>query len=1082
MITYAQNFEDVMLWRALGHIESGFYVDIGAQDPVADSVSLAFYERGWRGVHVEPIPTYAQALREARPDETVVQAAIGEEGPIVSIFGIPNTGLSTAKNDIAQAHEAAGFPSQRLEVACIRLAALLDRWSDRDVHWLKIDVEGMEGSVLRSWAPSSVRPWIVLLEATVPRSQEPSFAEWEPVILGLGYKFAYFDGLNRFYVSKAHRELLSAFAAPPNVFDGFALSGTACNGFSDRLKELVTSERAEINRLTAHQAELVEQLGLARKDAEHTVQAVRELQKSKEELQLVQREMRAREEAHTELQTAISEETRKLGLRLEKRDVQITQVRADLTTTHVDLAKARAEREMAQTECDRMRAELTAERAQWLRRMDEQERLLREAGENARLERTELERKAADHEAQVFDQLSSTLRLLEERANESAKERADLQLTHARQQALLVEAHAEQILQLNAQLRTAQETMALFQAQVGAEKKERADLSKTHARQQALLAEAHAEQIFQLNAQLRIAQEAMALLQGQVEAEKRERADLQLTHARQQALLVEAHAEQVLQLNAQLRTAQEAMALLQAQVEAEKKERSDLSQTHARQQALLAKAHAEQMLQVNAQLRTVQEAMTLLQAQVEVEKKERVDLLQAHVRQQAILSEAHEERERQLNARFQALQETAIRDRESARQLEQSAAAELLRIQQESASHASSMAAKHAIALQAAEREYADAMRDQLGAAATIEIELREQIAGEKIRSEQLRNTLERGSRELEDLRSHWTGRLHASLRRARKHHGHKSVAHRELDANRTLNDTSNLNTPDPIRPDTRNARDSDTFAAGVASEDGELPHQAPAISQGGEPAIGLVGTSKEDAMLPKSESGLPITNLNELLDLFDEDFVRAAYLAVLGRPVDPDGLNNYLIQIRRGEPKEKIISELATSKEGRNRSHQMRGLPELIEKYQPRRELFIARLLNRMGAPTARAIEKVIRSTENRILVDSAESNLRLTAANVKNAELLSERLRKLEREIAIELRASAAEAIKLLDTVQSTAREALEELTRQRQELTVLQIWCTSQEGEINDSSSDPATKQLNMSNLLRTRRLIEGEKLKP
>jgi hypothetical protein len=159
-----------------------------------------------------------------------------------------------------------------------------------------------------------------------------------------------------------------------------------------------------------------------------------------------------------------------------------------------------------------------------------------------------------------------------------------------------------------------------------------------------------------------------------------------------------------------------------------------------------------------------------------------------------------------------------------------------------------------------------------------------------------------------------------------------------------------------------------------------------------------------------------------------------------------------------------------------------MRGLPELIEKYQPRRELFIARLLNRMGAPTARAIEKVIRSTENRILVDSAESNLRLTAANVKNAELLSERLRKLEREIAIELRASAAEAIKLLDTVQSTAREALEELTRQRQELTVLQIWCTSQEGEINDSSSDPATKQLNMSNLLRTRRLIEGEKLKP
>ena len=47
--SYAQNFEDVILWRALEHVERGFYIDIGAQDPVVDSVSLAFYERGLAG-------------------------------------------------------------------------------------------------------------------------------------------------------------------------------------------------------------------------------------------------------------------------------------------------------------------------------------------------------------------------------------------------------------------------------------------------------------------------------------------------------------------------------------------------------------------------------------------------------------------------------------------------------------------------------------------------------------------------------------------------------------------------------------------------------------------------------------------------------------------------------------------------------------------------------------------------------------------------------------------------------------------------------------------------------------------------
>lgn len=59
LTSYAQNFEDVILWRVLRHVERGTYIDLGAQDPVADSVSLAFYENGWRGLHVEPVSFYA---------------------------------------------------------------------------------------------------------------------------------------------------------------------------------------------------------------------------------------------------------------------------------------------------------------------------------------------------------------------------------------------------------------------------------------------------------------------------------------------------------------------------------------------------------------------------------------------------------------------------------------------------------------------------------------------------------------------------------------------------------------------------------------------------------------------------------------------------------------------------------------------------------------------------------------------------------------------------------------------------------------------------------------------------------------
>ncbi|WP_204307950.1 FkbM family methyltransferase, partial [Klebsiella pneumoniae] len=75
----------------LRHVERGFYVDIGAQDPSVDSVSRGFYEQGWRGVHVEPSESSAQKLRAARPDEEVIQAAIGSDADSLNFYEIPET-------------------------------------------------------------------------------------------------------------------------------------------------------------------------------------------------------------------------------------------------------------------------------------------------------------------------------------------------------------------------------------------------------------------------------------------------------------------------------------------------------------------------------------------------------------------------------------------------------------------------------------------------------------------------------------------------------------------------------------------------------------------------------------------------------------------------------------------------------------------------------------------------------------------------------------------------------------------------------------------------------------------------------
>lgn len=224
--SYAQNFEDVMLWRALQHVQNGCYIDVGAQHPVIDSVSKAFYDKGWRGIHVEPVLEFAHLLRENRPDETVLQVALGDAEGTLSLNVISGTGLSTGvERHAGNHHDVHGFVIEKMTVPMLTMRSAFRHLQGQDVHWLKIDVEGFEKQVLEGWDSATLRPWIMVIEATEPLSKKLDHQQWEHLLLQANYAFVYFDGLNRFYVANEHSELAQHFSAPPNVFDHARFSG-----------------------------------------------------------------------------------------------------------------------------------------------------------------------------------------------------------------------------------------------------------------------------------------------------------------------------------------------------------------------------------------------------------------------------------------------------------------------------------------------------------------------------------------------------------------------------------------------------------------------------------------------------------------------------------------------------------------------------------------------------------------------------------------------------------------------------------------------------------------------------------------
>ena len=211
MVSYAQNFEDVILQRALRFVGTGCYLDVGASLPDKDSLSYAFYQRGWRGICIEPQP-YADEWKQLRPQDTFVNAAVGASPG--------ETTLHVFDNDI-----------------------LVQHLKGRTLNFVSIDVEGMEQEVLSGFDLKKYKPWIVVVEATIPGLPTPSFEKWQPLLTTQGYTMVYFDGVNRFYLAKEMGNLRQAFTLPPNVWDDFVTAKQIAQ------QERIADLEAEIDRL-----------------------------------------------------------------------------------------------------------------------------------------------------------------------------------------------------------------------------------------------------------------------------------------------------------------------------------------------------------------------------------------------------------------------------------------------------------------------------------------------------------------------------------------------------------------------------------------------------------------------------------------------------------------------------------------------------------------------------------------------------------------------------------------------------------------------------------------------------------------
>jgi FkbM family methyltransferase len=215
ILSYAQNAEDVVLLRAFSDIDNGFYVDVGAGDPVDDSVSKVFYDRGWHGINVEPQRSSFRKLESARSRDINLNSAVSDRIGTSSFFVLPERpGRSTLTPDLAEFYRSSGQRIEKETVELTTLKEICEEFAPAKFEFLKIDAEGHEEQILLGADFGRFRPAVIVIEATRPE-------RWERILEQAGYDKVLFDGVNAFFVADERPDLAPRLAAPASSIDNY---------------------------------------------------------------------------------------------------------------------------------------------------------------------------------------------------------------------------------------------------------------------------------------------------------------------------------------------------------------------------------------------------------------------------------------------------------------------------------------------------------------------------------------------------------------------------------------------------------------------------------------------------------------------------------------------------------------------------------------------------------------------------------------------------------------------------------------------------------------------------------------------
>lgn len=116
--SYSQHYEDLILvaiFSQLG-IQTPTYIDLGAHHPFRNSNTATFYERGSRGINIEPNPVLFEYFEEYRKDDINLNVGVSTKEGVLPFYSFGDQyGINTfSKEEALWREKVSGLKIQKV--------------------------------------------------------------------------------------------------------------------------------------------------------------------------------------------------------------------------------------------------------------------------------------------------------------------------------------------------------------------------------------------------------------------------------------------------------------------------------------------------------------------------------------------------------------------------------------------------------------------------------------------------------------------------------------------------------------------------------------------------------------------------------------------------------------------------------------------------------------------------------------------------------------------------------------------------------------------------------------------------------